>query len=612
MAKEFNEIPNNVNAGAAGVDPAPSFGGVGAGAGSVDNTHAANAFGGMTKNISTFDKAFGYMSYVSAASHFTALIAKMVERNPYLSKFRCGVIDGVNPEMGSAAYVAAPADENGGHWMYGILFFEHGQSVRFREINGKETYYTLASLFGQEGVMDSITKQICEQQNLPSVQFMVMNCIPDLGKTLTEEWAIQLMGQLTLGIFGRIPGYLGQLKLTRGDRFVAQVTAVDEGSLTDVNGSAQRADLMVQVEHTQTGSFDTNPTLMSSERVQGYPSVAGVGYINLRYTGRRAPENGVQDYKQLQAEVVVSLMDSQSSGAMVPIERQLIELAAFAEIAAIGGWRERFMHSLNKTDRRFSRVMEYVEWGDKRPDLSKIDGNREAIEECLNMFAYPEAALVVNHRAGNGIGGLSTMFSEVSQGNTGTLSNILTILDNMAPKGATVFTQRFAEMLKVNTITCNHVVIAGVPTVSGQYFSNSQKRSFQDQDLVSVLSKVGDNQHDAYTYLYAQSYSHRQFNATEQRLYLLKLAASLFGSKQPVVTGESTDLAINPKFAKALLDYVRDNCIFQVNGVTAVNSLANTLFFNNGGENFTLSGNGPNSFGSDYNMSFASGNYSPI
>ncbi|MDP4414622.1 hypothetical protein QR503_25960, partial [Escherichia coli] len=94
-------------------------------------------------------------------------------------------------------------------------------------------------------------------------------------------------------------------------------------------------------------------------------------------------------------------------------------------------------------------------------------------------------------------------------------------------------------------------------------------------------------------------------------LYLLKLAASLFGSKQPVVTGESTDLAINPKFAKALLDYVRDNCIFQVNGVTAVNSLANTLFFNNGGENFTLSGNGPSSFGSDYNMSFASGNYSP-
>ncbi|ECB2567026.1 hypothetical protein EVU51_24540, partial [Salmonella enterica subsp. enterica serovar Agona] len=78
MAKEFNEIPNNVNAGAAGVDPAPSFGGVGAGASSVDNTHAANAFGGMSKNISTFDKAFGYMSYVSAASHFTALIAKMV------------------------------------------------------------------------------------------------------------------------------------------------------------------------------------------------------------------------------------------------------------------------------------------------------------------------------------------------------------------------------------------------------------------------------------------------------------------------------------------------------------------------------------------------------
>ena len=613
MAKEFIDNQNDVVTGAAGAaaDPIPSFGG--AGAATVDNTNAANAFGGISKNISTFDKAFGYMSFVSTASQFTSLIEKMAEKNTYLRNFRWGVIDGINSEMGSAAYVAGPSGDNHNEWLYGILFFEHGQSIRFYEINGKENYYTLAQLFSQEGVMNNITNQIATQHNLPSVQFMVMNCVPELGKTMNEEWANQLMGQIALGIFGRHSGYLGYLKMTRSDRFTAQVSVVEEGSVTDVNGSAQRADLMVVVDHTRTGNNDNNPTLFSSERLQNYPSVAGVGYINLRHKGKpQTLTNGTQDLRQLEAEVVVSLMDSQSSGAMAPIERQLIELAAFAQIATIGGWRERFMQSLNKTDRRFSRVLEYVEWGSEKPDLSKIDGNREVIEKCLDTFANPTAALVVNHRAGNGIGGLSTLLSEIGMGNTNALYTLFNILDNMASNGATKFSTRFKALLgNVTNFECKHVVIAGCPTISGQYFSNSQKRSFQDMDLVSALTKVGDNQRDAIDYISAQSYSHRYLNARDQRLYLLKMAASMFGSKQPQVTGEASDLAINPLFGKALVEYITENCNFQVNGVTAANSLTHSVFVNTGNENFALSGSGPNAFGSDFGMSFAATDWRP-
>ncbi|OTE84562.1 hypothetical protein B1K96_38510, partial [Escherichia coli] len=126
--------------------------------------------------------------------------------------------------------------------------------------------------------------------------------------------------------------------------------------------------------------------------------------------GQKPVVNGVYDLKQLQAEIVVSLVDSQTEGAMAPYERQLLLLAAFAEIAAIGGWRDLFVKRLNKQDRKFSRVAEYLSWGaDARPGVSKIDGSREAIEGCLDMFAPREAALVVSHRAGNGLGGLSTM-----------------------------------------------------------------------------------------------------------------------------------------------------------------------------------------------------------
>ncbi|WP_366536681.1 hypothetical protein, partial [Salmonella enterica] len=94
---------------------------------------------------------------------------------------------------------------------------------------------------------------------------------------------------------------------------------------------------------------------------------------------------------------------------------------------------------------------------------------------------------------------------------------------------------------------------AAVPTVSGVYTGTAQKRSFQDMDLISVVTKLGDNANDVYSYLNAQSYSHRELNERQQRIYMLKLAASLFASKAPQATGESLDMAINPIFGKCLL-----------------------------------------------------------
>ncbi|MCT7476125.1 hypothetical protein N5V81_14165 [Escherichia coli] len=118
---------------------------------------------------------------------------------------------------------------------------------------------------------------------------------------------------------------------------------------------------------------------------------------------------------------------------------------------------------------------------------------------------------------------------------------------------ATSFTAVFASALKAQlgdafngTIHCSHIVKAAVPTVSGVYTSTAQKRSFQDMDLISVVTKLGDNANDVYSYLNAQSYS-RELNERQQRIYMLKLAASLFASKAPQATGESLDMAISPK-----------------------------------------------------------------
>lgn len=596
--------------------PAAGLGGLGS-----ETVAPAQNVAGVT-NVGSFDSSFGWRNINSYATHFVSLLDEMRKNNEYLNRFRWGTVAGVGGEMGSAAYVAG---EYKGHWLYGIIFFERGQSLRLKEATngGQEDYYTITELFNDE-TLKVIQANIMATHNLPNANYMSINSVPDLGKELNDTWARQLMGQMMLGIFGRISGYLGEMRLRKSDRFNASVMPLEEGAVIDGNGHAQRADFAITLEHTPTNADAATPTLLDNSQVQLYPRVHGTGFINMRFTGQKPVNNGVYDLKQLQAEIVVSLVDSQAEGSLAPFERQLMMLASFAEIAAIGGWRDLFMKRLNKSDRKFSRVAEYLSWGaDARPDVSKIDGSKEAIEGCLDMFAPREAALVVSHRAGNGLGGLSTMLSEIAVGNDNSLKQLLAILNGMSPRNGqgevvaeTSFTAEFAASLKQalgdeykGVIQCRHVVKAAVPTVSGVYTGTAQKRSFQDMDLISVVTKLGDNANDVYTYLNAQSYSHREFGNRAQRIYMLKLAASLFASKGPTTTGESLDMAINPVFAKCLLDFVRKHCTWSMTGVNAYNTMATSLFFNNGGEDFTLSGTGLSASGSDYDLGVTLGSF---
>lgn len=614
------KVINDTNTGAQNVssqaqDNAP-LGGLG-----NEPVKATTAVPGISA-VSQFDSAFGIRNISTYAMLFTSLLDEQRKSNEYLNAFRWGTIAGVGNEMGSAAYVAG---EWQGHWLYGIIFFERGQSLRLKETTnaGQEDYYTITELFNND-VLAVVQKNIMNAHGLPNANFMTINSVPDLGKTLDAEWARTLMGQMMMSIFGRIAGYLGEMRLRKADRFNASVMPLEDGAVVDGNGHAQRADFAIKLEHTPSNVDNINPTLLDTNQIQVYPSVHGTGFVNMRYTGQKAVQNGIHDLKQLQAEIVVSLIDSQAEGSMAPYERQLVLLASFAEIAAIGGWRDLFVKRLNKQDRKFSRVAEYLSWGpDARPDVSKIDNSREAIEGCLDMFAPREAALVVSHRAGNGLGGLSTMLSEIAVGKENSLKQLLAILNFMSPRGAdgqtipeTSFTAVFASALKNQlgdayngTIHCSHIVKAAVPTIAGVYTGTAQKRSFQDMDLISVVTKLGDNANDVYTYLNAQSYSHRELGQRAQRIYMLKLAASLFASKGPNVTGESLDMAINPIFAKCLLDFVRSNCTWSLTGVNAYNTMATSLFFNNGGEDFTLSGSGLSASGSDFGLGVSLSNF---
>lgn len=539
------------------------------------------------------DRAFGWQSVSSMAADFVSRIANISKENPNagLNRFKFGVVEAISQsDFGSAAYVAL---EYRGHWLYGVVLFEKGDSMRVVTNNNVESYYTVASLVNQ-AVLDTVVNSIQNTHGISNLTFMALNSVPDLGKQMDDQWALQLMGQLLTGIAGRFPGALGDVKLSKADRFNINVADnVSGGTVIDSNAHPQRATFAVALNHQQQTQADTAPTLLSDNGDRSLPKTVATGFVNLRFTGLKPQQNGVIDLKQMQGEVVVSLVDSQMAGSKAPYERQLLTLAAFAEIAQVGGWRDVFKGSLNNSDRKFSAVASYLNWGGEKVDVKKLDGNKDAIDMALDTFCPPQAALVVTHRAGNGLGGLTTLLAEIATGNTHSLAQLLNVLDVMFP-GDTKFRNALGIALgNVSEIKPQHIVVAAVPTIAGVYTGTGEKRSVADMDLVSVLTHLGDKQQDVYEFMHAQSYSNRKMDDKAQRIYLLKLAASMYGGREFRPTGESLDMAVNPVFAKTLLDRARSAvAAWQLNGVQAHDVLSNSLFTNNGGETFVLSGSG--------------------
>ncbi|ANZ48327.1 hypothetical protein BIZ78_gp248 [Erwinia phage vB_EamM_Caitlin] len=559
-----------------------------------------------------FDRAFDWSSSSSMAGDFVRALDEAAEKNDKLRLFKYGVVEGIAPEMGSAAFVAG--DYNGS-WLYGLLFFEKGQSMRFQELpNHQETYYTLVDLI-DKSVLAKVEASIGTGE---AVHYMLTNTVPDISDhRMSAEWAQSLMGQMLLGIFGRAPGWLGGMVLSKADRFQINVATPDSGIAMDDNGHPSRADFALYVEHTPSNQNQDEPTLLDSSAATEFPPVRAAGYVNLRFTGLKAPgPNGVQDLKQLQGEVVVSLIDSQARGSRAPYERQIVTLAGFADMAQNGGWRDQFINTLNTTDRKFSALASYLSWGnDGVPDLSKLDKNRDHIDQALKLFAPSSAALVVNHRAGNGVGGLSNLLSEIAVGNLNSLGQLMNILDAMFAKGSTEsFRKYFAKALgdgvnPVAELLPRHVVAAAVPGIAGIYSGAGSKRSVQDGDLIAVCSFLGDKQTDVMRYVHAQSYQNRELEQKAQRIYLAKLYSGMYGNRQLRLTGESLDMAINPILARCILDKVREKAGWQINGVNAYNEMETSLFYNNGGQSLILTGNGTTGGLSDFGLGVSLSDY---
>lgn len=536
--------------------------------------------------------AFEWSSVSSMAGKFVELIREASKENKYLQNFQVGTVDGLAGEFGSAAYVAG---ELRGIPLFGIVFFEKGLSLRVVVNNNQEDYYSIASLIDKD-VIATVAKTLKANNNLPQdPRFISINTIPDLDVVMDRSRALSIMGQMMTSIFGRASGYLGKLVVTRNDKFVAQVGAIADGAVRDVNGHAQRADFGIKLSHTPLQQ-NTAPTLLSGTNAQQYPNCAAVGYVNLRYTGATQKQDGTLDLRQLAPEMVISLMDSSTLTANAPFERQVLMLAAAAKTAALGGWMEYVLNLLDGKTRKISALAQNLNWGTDagNTDWKALDKSSEAAERILRQFCYNTAGLVLEHRAGNGIGGLTGLIAEVAQNKPQALETLLNLLDNMFPTtNDMTFSKGLAAAYGNNvSLAAKHIVTGVVPTVAGVYRGSNGSRSYSDADLLRVTTFLGDDRAEVLEYFRVQSYGHRNKTPKQQRIYLAQLAASIFAGNDPVPTGEGVQMALNPVFAKFLHEAVDAHGVLNLSGVNSMTVTENTPFFNTSGEVFVLSGMG--------------------
>ncbi|ANZ50214.1 hypothetical protein PHOBOS_24 [Erwinia phage vB_EamM_Phobos] len=568
---------------------------------SADNNAATGNVSGFSVGSATeMNLAFEWSAVSSMAGKFVELITEAAKENKYLQNFQVGTVDQVTGEFGSAAYVAG---ELRGIPLFGIVFFEKGLSLRAVVNNNQEDYYSITSLITKD-VIATVAKTLKETHNLSQdPRFINMNTIPDLDIAMDRHRALSIMGQMMTSIFGRASGYLGKLVVTRNDKFIAQVGAIAEGTVRDVNGHAQRADFGIRMSHVPLQQ-NTAPTLLTGTNAQQYPSCSAAGYANLRYTGVVKNPTNTFDPKQIAPEMVISLMDSSTLTANAPFERQILMLGAAAKTAALGGWLDFVVNSLDGKTRKISALAQNVNWGKdvSNTDWKALDKSPEAAAKFLREFCYDTAGLVLEHRAGNGIGGLSALIAEVAQNKPQALETFLNILDNMFPAvDGLTFSKGLAAAFGANvTLSSKHIVSGVVPTVTGVYAGSNGPRSYSDMDLIRLATYLGDHRAEVLQVLRAQSYNHRNLSPKQQRIYLAQMAGNVFSGNNPVPTGEGVQIAIHPTFGKFLFEAIDAHGFLQLTGVNTMTEVENTPFFNTTGETFVLSGMG----GVDTNNSF--------
>lgn len=544
---------------------------------------------------SVLETGFGWVQASDRASKFVALVDEAAKTNEMLKRFPVVRIDSLCSQHGSAVAVVLYYKETDFH-VVNVIYFENNESLLLSvDDKQKEQYISTVGLI-DESFSAAIKKEVAEA-GYHNPMYLSANIVPADVIVDTFDKANNIMRQLIASTLGRKAGLLDKLVLESKQVFSVNVNTFTEDSVLDPNGLPQRADFGLRVINTVKGSDSNTPVLTNNSAVRPDESIS-VAYAGLRYVGYRQQNvvaGQVPDLQQIAGEVNVTLTNT---GGRAPMERQMFILAMWGKIAAQGAWRGPLLDSLS-SKRKLSAVARHLYWGQdtSKIDMSAFDKDRTAQNMFLDKFCKPSAALVLTHRIGNGLGGLSGLFADMlsKSTQTGALSDLVKLLDSMMPavySGEQLVRAKFTDILKANLNTsalqANHFVAAMVPTVSGSFKGSSGPRSLDELDLVTVCNYFGDKFKEVKTYVELSSFSARRVDAKEARIALMKFCDEIYGSNSPRYSGEAIQMVLAPTFVSTLISEVSSRCTYSLNGASNYVKEETSLFADNSGVDFTI------------------------
>lgn len=553
--------------------------------------------GDSSSALNDFELAFGHVSLTDRAARFVTLVEEMAVKMPNLKNYGVYRIPRLCTGHGSAVAVTKydqPTDKT----VVSVIYFENNESMILSVDNkGQETYDSTINRI-DSSFSEAVIEHMIEK-GVTNPHYMAANIVPaDIALNSAEE-AVNIMGQLLISTFSRRRGSFGHLVVDRTQQFNSSLTSFDEDAVQDPNGLPQRADLGIRVQNMPARAQQQSLTLLDDGEARVYEATS-LAYVNLRYTGitREEKSKGKEaDLRQLTPEVVITLAHTTAHSAF---ERQLFMLGMWARVAQIGAWRTPLIGRCG-ADRKFGDVARHLWWGvdTSKINMSEFDKNNDGKSLFLDKFVKQNAAVVISHRVGNGIGGLSSLIADLCEAKTAqnALRQLVTLLDGMFPEittngGKQIERPKFTDLLKQTSnsahIDSSMFVMNMVPSISGSYKGSHGPRSLDDMDFVKVCTYFGDKFADVRAYADMVSMTNRHTDHKETRIRLMKYADEIYGGNSPRFTGEAIHIVLNPKFLALLWGEITARNGAMLNGASAYVKEESSLFVLDGNVDYTV------------------------
>ena len=355
--------------------------------------------------------------------------------------------------------------------------------------------------------------------------------------TLLENLSGAVPEDINLEDFGM---YSARLRITPG----ATHTALHE----------HRSDFSITCDQHTQNNRKFSPTIMGDDEVSSTGPVIVTGFADLEYTGPEEDPNDFNDKvksfkpEQFTLKLAVTCTDATADESFV-YERSILALASLGEMHDNRSGVEvltRLIDSDKSID--LSALIKQM-WVPEELDLSGVKIKTiDDIQTNLDFMIIPqETYITILHRFGDASNGLGHIISKIGGGDRDYLGAFLAALDAIDGGDGKVdpMSERLADYLNVDEISCKDIVIESTPRVFGTYSDASGRRRPLETIGLLQVAKAGLTSPEIYgEWVAATSIDHREMDISESQKFQIAFLTEQYNGVE--ITGNGAEYQINP------------------------------------------------------------------